>query len=109
MFSRRDQESAGGVETYNADGGHGVAVEDAGEDHGQHLPDGHHDGEDDGAELLDGEEDEELAHGLFGVRVGVVGVRVGRQGWRRGQDTCNTSTSTRSGLTKTREHHHGQS
>jgi len=38
--------------------------EDAGDYHGKHLPNGHHDGENDGSKLLDGEEDEQLAHRL---------------------------------------------
>lgn len=37
--------------THQADGRHGVREEEAGEEHGEHLPDGHHDGEDHGAEL----------------------------------------------------------
>ena len=44
-------------------GADGVRVDEAGEDDGHGLPQGHDDDEDDGAKLRDGVVDEELAHG----------------------------------------------
>jgi hypothetical protein len=59
-----------GSRTYRAGPGDGVPEDDAGDDHGEHLADGHDDREHHRPELLDGVEDEQLAHGLRWVADG---------------------------------------